>query len=122
MIKTFLSIFILTAFLLNLMSETVEVNAVNSGNLQVEKASATIDIGQKITSFYDCAGCADSDREEHHHGDCSHKCSGVHQFTISSYLNLLTKKLTNTNHKTWYYNSNYTQPLLDPSLKPPTFS
>lgn len=63
--------------------------------------------------------CNDNEDEQ---GHCSHQCSGDHNMAISKNEISITPTLVNKNQAAWAYYKYYQRPVLDPALRPPTFS
>jgi len=117
MIKKILTIFILTIFSLDLVGSEL---ILSERETPAFKSVYSLDFKVALSETNKCEDCESKDCS--HQEACGHHCSGLHQFAPLSHTNKLNQNLTSLENLRFAYKHLYDSPLIDPSLKPPTFS
>ncbi|OUR95447.1 hypothetical protein A9Q84_16575 [Halobacteriovorax marinus] len=122
MFNKFVLIFIFTAFFSGVVGESMG-NAFDheEDNSQLVAKTNTILASEISYVDSDCNDCEDeSCHSEGAH--CVHHCSGVHNVVITNKSVALSSSLYRSTQILWKYYFQYSEPSLDPALKPPLFS
>lgn len=120
MLKNCVSIIIFLAFSVSTFSSTKELFSFHGE----EKVESKIEHSLGYTTIISTSNCDDCQDEgcNHEAEHCIHHCSGIHNILPHTQTLSINNPFWGIVNGSWDYRFLYTQPILDPALKPPLFS